>query len=139
MAFGALSQLDKAKFVGLEGVKALREGKEVPYAPAQGPELESDGTMRAAGVYRWTRHPLEWAPVILFFASPHMKTNWLVFDVLQAFYALLGALHEEKRLRRESEDYAEYQKEAAFWVGRPKKVEKSKRAEELAPNYSKFD
>lgn len=114
--FGALRELDKAKFVGIAGVKALREGAEIPHAQAQGPELEKGGVVRARGIYRRTRHPLEWAPVLLFFASPVMKTNWLTFAVSQAIYAPLGALHEEKRLGRESEDYAKYQEETPFFI-----------------------
>lgn len=117
MAFAALRELDKAKIVGVKGVKALRDGADqIPEAQAQGPDIESDGRVRATGIYRWTRHPLEWAPVLFGFASPVMKTNWLVFAVLQAVYAFLGALHEEKRLRRASEDYAKYQEEAAFFI-----------------------
>lgn len=119
LAFAALHELDKAKFVGLKGAKALRDGEtEIPEAQAQGPELENDGTVRATGVFRWTRHPLEWAPVLLLFASPVMKTNWLIFDVLTAIYSVLGALHEEKRLLRQSENYAKYQKETPFFFGK---------------------
>lgn len=120
LAFAALGELDGAKFAGIKGAKALRDGEdEIPQAQAQGPEIEGDGTIRATGVYRWTRHPLEWAPALLLLSSPMMKTNWLAFDVLAAIYSVAGALHEEKRLGRENPNYAKYQQETAFWMGKP--------------------
>jgi steroid 5-alpha reductase family enzyme len=120
LAFVAVRELDKAKFAGIAGVRALREGQEIPEAQAQGPEIESNGAIRATGVFRWTRHPLEWAPVLLLFSSPVMKTNWLTFDLLTTVYSVFGALHEEKRLLRQSQDYAKYQKEVPFLIGNPK-------------------
>ena len=117
-------ELDKAKFAGIQGVRALHgsefNDEPIPEAQAQGPELEADGGIRATGVFRYTRHPLEWGPSLLLLASPVMKTNWLVFDVLATIYSYLGALHEEKRLLAQSEKYADYQKQVAFFFGRPK-------------------
>jgi steroid 5-alpha reductase family enzyme len=119
-ALQGLRDLDRAKFAGIKGVKSLHE-KEVVEAQAQGPEIEDDGQVRDVGVFRYSRHPIEWAPVALLFASPVMKTNWLAFDLLAAVYAYFGALHEEKRLLRKSGPaYAQYQNEVPFLFGRPK-------------------
>lgn len=120
-----LRELDKAKFLGLQSVRDFNHNAPVAQdqaqPQAQGPELENDGTVRATGIFRFSRHPLEWAPALLLFASPTMKTNWLVFDVLAAIYSFVGALHEEKRLLRQSPHYALYQKQVAFFWGKPKK------------------
>ena len=118
--YAGLRELDKAKFLGIAGAKSVRENGEVIEAQAQGPEIEADGEIRATGIYRFSRHPLEWAPVLLLFASPVMKTNWLAFNVCAAIYSFVGALHEEKRLLRQSENYAKYQKEVGFFWGRKK-------------------
>ena len=118
--FLGMLELDKAKFLGLQGVRDLQKDQAITEAQAQGPELEADGTVRATGIFRYSRHPLEWAPALLLFASPVMKTNWLVFDVLTAIYSLLGALHEEKRLLRQSKNYAAYQKQVPFFFGKPR-------------------
>lgn len=120
LAFCGLRELDGAKFAGIQGVRSLRENRPVAEAQAQGPEIESDGEIRATGVFRYSRHPLEWAPLLLLFCSPTMKTNWLVFDVLATVYSLLGALHEEKRLLRHSKKYAAYQKQVAFFLSWPR-------------------
>jgi protein-S-isoprenylcysteine O-methyltransferase Ste14 len=49
-----------------------------------------------------------------------MKTNWLAFDILAAFYSVFGAIHEEKRLLQEDpQEFAEYQEQVAFFVGKP--------------------
>ncbi|PQV62869.1 hypothetical protein B1R32_1199 [Abditibacterium utsteinense] len=120
----ALRELDTAKFIGCKGVKETRKSvsaDEIEEAQAQGPELENHDTeIRATGVFRFSRHPLEWAPIALLFFSPTLKTNWLAFDLLAAVYSVVGALHEEKRLERQSEAYAKYQKQVSFWVGKPK-------------------
>lgn len=119
----ALGELDKPKFLGLKGVNQAQnpEGN-IEEAQAQGPELEDDdATVRASGVFRYSRHPLEWAPIALLFCSPKMKTNWLAFDILAAIYSVVGALHEEKRLLRQSPTaYAKYQKQVPFFCGKPK-------------------
>lgn len=118
-ALGML-ELDKAKFLGIQGVRDFKNDAPIAEAQAQGPELEADSAVRARGIFRYSRHPLEWAPALLLLASPTMKTNWLVFDVLTAIYSFLGALHEEERLTRQSENYAAYQKQVAFFFGKPK-------------------
>ncbi len=118
-ALGML-ELDQAKFLGIQGVRDFKNDASIAEAQAQGPELEDDGAIRASGIFRYSRHPLEWAPALLLLASPVMKTNWLIFDVLTLVYSYLGALHEEKRLARQTPNYAAYQKRVAFLFGKPK-------------------
>ena len=88
---------------------------------AQGPNIHQNGKIEADGPFRWSRHPLEWAPMLLLFSTPHLKTNWLAFNVLGTIYSLFGALHEEKRLERASKNYVRYQKQVGFFFGRRKK------------------
>lgn len=116
--FLGFRELDKAKFLGIQGVRDLQKDEPLNEAQAQGPEIEPDGQIRATGIYRFSRHPLEWAPVLLLMTSPVMKTNWLAFNFCAAIYSLLGALHEEKRLLRQSPNYAKYQQQVAFFWGR---------------------
>jgi protein-S-isoprenylcysteine O-methyltransferase Ste14 len=121
IALWAFRDLDQARFIGIQGVRALKEGEAITEAQAQGPEIEEDGRVHARGVFRFTRHPIEWAPVGLLFSTPVMKTNWLAFDLLAAIYMFFGALHEETRLlRKGGENYAKYQKQVPFFFGKPK-------------------
>lgn len=117
IALAAFLQFDKPKFLGVRGALDLQSGANLDEPQAQGPELDADRNVRARGVFRYSRHPLEWALALVFLATPKMKTNWLVFDILNALYSYLGALHEEKRLSRFSADYARYQKQVAFFFG----------------------
>lgn len=121
-ALWGFRDLDHARFIGIQGVKRLKEGEAIPEAQAQGPEIEEDGSVRAKGAFRISRHPIEWGPAGLLLFTPIMKTNWLAFDLLAALYMFFGALHEEKRLLRKSgEAYAKYQKQVPFFFGLPKK------------------
>lgn len=120
IALWALRDLDAAKFAGIKGVRQLREGEIVSQAQAQGPELDEDGQIGARGAFRWSRHPLEWAPLALLLTTPTLKTNWLALDLALALYSLLGALHEEKRLQRQNPRYAAYQRKVAFFLGWPR-------------------
>ena len=121
VALAAFFTFDKPKFLGIKGVAELNADLPLDEAQAQGPEIESDGKTRAVGVFRYSRHPLEWALALLFFATPKMKTNWLVFALLNALYSYFGALHEEKRLKKHSSHYENYQKQVAFFFGKSKK------------------
>lgn len=120
VALSALRNIDTAKFTGSKGVEAFEAGEPIPEAEAQGPEIEDDGEIRVRGVFRYTRHPLEWAPVLLLFATPTLKTNWLAFDILATIYSYVGARHEEKRLLKQAgKAYEAYQRQVPFFVGWP--------------------
>lgn len=88
---------------------------------AQGPNVHQNGQIEARGPFAWSRHPLEWGPMLLLFCTPHLKTNWLVFNALGLLYSFLGALHEEKRLEKIApKPFARYQKQVGFFFGRKK-------------------
>ncbi|MDF2439271.1 MAG: NnrU protein, partial [Abditibacteriota bacterium] len=60
----ALHDIGPNHFAGLESLQKLRDDKPFIEPEAQGPPLEPDKRVRVTGVYRWSRHPLEWAPIL---------------------------------------------------------------------------
>lgn len=120
IALASLFTFDKPKFLGLKGIAELATDAPLDEAQAQGPEIEPDGEPRVVGPFRYSRHPLEWVVALVFFVTPKMKTNWLIFSALNGLYSYLGALHEEQRLDAHNEHYANYQKQVPFFFGFPK-------------------
>jgi steroid 5-alpha reductase family enzyme len=121
VCLSALWAIGARRFSGLHSLQHLSEGREQVFEPeAQGPPLDDGGQVDSRGVFRWSRHPLEWAPMLVLWLSPTLKTNWLAFTALGTAYSLWGARHEEERLERVSGDsFREYQQQAAFFVGLP--------------------
>jgi hypothetical protein len=78
---------------------------------AQGPEADENGVLRIRGPFRFVRHPLNLAPLLPFWLTPHMTTRRLAFNVVATAYLAIGSVHEEKRLLRQyGEAYATYQR-----------------------------
>jgi hypothetical protein len=98
----------------------LGDGSVPPEPEAQGPALDAEGKQRAGGPFAWSRHPLNFAPVILFWLTPRMTTNHLAFSAAATAYLVLGSLHEETRLRQAyGVEYAAYQNSGArFYLPR---------------------
>lgn len=95
-----LRQVGLKRWAGVDTLQAWRMGRDMPAAPvAQGPEMADDGRLDARGLFRWSRHPLNFAGVPLFWLTPHMTTRRLAFNAIGTTYMLLGSLHEEARLR----------------------------------------
>lgn len=99
--------LDVLRIVGpfnLLGVRqtlALLRGKQPPPTlEAQGPPLASDGSLDARGLFRYIRHPDNLPAVLIFFGFPTMTWNKLALAVTTLAYAVIGSLHEDRRLRR---------------------------------------
>lgn len=109
------------RWAGVDRLQAWRCGRDMPIAPvAQGPELTEDGRLSAGGPYRWSRHPLNFSGVPLFWLTPHMTTRRLAFNVVATIYLMLGSLHEEARLRSAyGEAYERYLRSRVpfFWPG----------------------
>jgi methanethiol S-methyltransferase len=107
---------------------AARPGQErgaaVPPEPeAQGPSLAADGRLRVAGPFRWSRHPLNFAPVPVFWLAPRMTLKRAVFSAVATAYLVLGSWHEEARLGRAyGEVYRAYRRSGVpFFVPRPRR------------------
>ncbi len=128
-AAGLIYAVITAYHVGLAGILGLgpaaaylRGEPTVPPEPeAQGPPLDSDGRLRVRGPFRLSRHPLNFAPLLIFWLWPRMSVKLLVFNLASTLYLYLGSLHEEARLRAAyGETYAAYQQgEVPFYVPQP--------------------
>jgi steroid 5-alpha reductase family enzyme len=94
-------------------------------APGPGPEAQEpppgpDGAPRVAGPFRYTRHPANLS-ALGFWLCPRMTANRATLAALATAYALLGSLHEDRRLRRaHGAAYAAYRRRVPlFWPRRP--------------------
>ena len=69
---------------------------------------ERDG-LTTAGLYRYVRHPLYTAGLLLIWLVPRMTVNLLVMDLALSTYILIGANLEERKLRTEfGQEYDDY-------------------------------
>lgn len=95
-----LREIGFGRWSGLRNLGAWRSGRPVPPGPmAQGPEMAEDGTLTSGGPFRWSRHPLNFAGIPIFWCTPHMTTRRLGFNLASTLYFILGSAHEEVRLR----------------------------------------
>ena len=107
------------RLTGWRNVQAYRQ--QMPIAPgpaAQGPEAGQDGALQIAGPFRWSRHPLNFTGLPIFWLTPHMTTRRLAFNLVSSAYFILGSLHEEARLAAAyGERYRRYQRSGVpfFW------------------------
>lgn len=93
-------QIGLKRWAGVEKFQAWKKGEAMPLAPiAQGPELADDGRLTIDGPFRWSRHPLNFSALPVFWLTPHMSTRRLAFNIVGTAYMMLGSLHEEARLR----------------------------------------
>lgn len=61
------------------------------------------------GPFRWVRHPLYLAIIVVFWASPHMSVTRLEVAVLWTAWTLVATLLEDRDLKRDyGEDYRQY-------------------------------
>jgi protein-S-isoprenylcysteine O-methyltransferase Ste14 len=86
-------------------------GVELFEPAAQGPELGDNGQLLARGPFTLVRHPLNLAPLVPFWLTPHMTSRRLAFNVMATLYLILGSMHEEVRLRAQyGELYEQYRR-----------------------------
>lgn len=101
-ATAAARQVGVGRITGVEGFVAWLGDGAVPAEPeAQGPALDDEGQQRRIGPFAWSRHPLNVAPLPIFWLWPRMTTNLLAFNTTVTVYLVLGSLHEEARLKQE--------------------------------------
>jgi protein-S-isoprenylcysteine O-methyltransferase Ste14 len=123
-ATSAASQVGLRRITGLESLLAwLGDGPVPPEPEAQGPALDGEGRGRAAGPFAWSRHPLNFAPVPVFWLWPRMTTNLLAFNAAATAYLAVGSLHEEARLRDAfGDDYDAYRNSGVpFYLPAPQR------------------
>jgi methanethiol S-methyltransferase len=117
----ALRQVGVLRWSGIQNFYAWRAGRPLPVGPvAQGPEMTEKEKLTDGGLFRWSRHPLNFAGIPIFWLTPHMTTRRLTFNIVSSIYFVLGSRHEEKRLSdvygKAYQDYLE--KEVPFfWPG----------------------
>lgn len=99
-ATSAAGQVGIRRILGLESLSAwLGDGPVPPEPEAQGPALDAEGRRHAIGPFAWSRHPLNFAPLPIFWLWPRMTTSLLAFNTAATIYLIVGSLHEEARLR----------------------------------------
>lgn len=94
-----LRQIGFRRWAGIENLQALHAGRPIPPGPvAQGPEVMDNGLLDAGGIFNWSRHPLNFSGIPIFWLTPHMTTRRLSFNLVSTVYFVLGSMHEEARL-----------------------------------------
>jgi protein-S-isoprenylcysteine O-methyltransferase Ste14 len=128
-AWAAL-QLPVMHFSGLPHLWAYLSGKKMPReAIAQGPTVLEDDSLRVTGPFRWSRHPLNLAPLGVFWFWPTMTSKRLAFNIVATIYNLYGSVREEKHLSRATPQYRSYQESVPYFLpwrrlNRDKKAQK---------------
>jgi hypothetical protein len=123
-ATSAAGQVGLRRITGLESFLAwLGNGPVPPEPEAQGPALDDEGKMHAAGPFAWSRHPLNFAPLPVLWLWPRMTTSLLAFNTAATIYLVIGSLHEEARLREAfGDDYDAYLNSGVpFYVPAPER------------------
>lgn len=82
----------------------------------EGPETSK---MVVSGLYRYVRHPLYTAGLLFIWLTPIMSSNLLGLNLGLTAYLILGAIVEERKLRREfGQAYVRYQEETPMLIPR---------------------
>jgi methanethiol S-methyltransferase len=78
-------------------------------AAAERAERDSTQPLAVAGAYRWVRHPLYLAMLVMIWSKPAPTADRLLFNVLWTGWIVLGTMLEERDLSRSfGERYREY-------------------------------
>jgi protein-S-isoprenylcysteine O-methyltransferase Ste14 len=81
------------------------------------PHKDASTVLVTTGLYRWVRHPLYTAGLLLIWFTPLMTRNLLFASLGLTLYLLSGAYFEERKLLREFGDiYAEYRRRTPMLI-----------------------
>lgn len=98
VALWGVKELRFRRFSGLEGASdAVLDKPEIAEPETQSPD-GGDGLDYERGPFKWSRHAIEWIILVVLWATPILKTNWLGFNIASTIYMVFGVLQEEKRL-----------------------------------------
>jgi methanethiol S-methyltransferase len=104
-----LLQTDTWSFLGLRQVM-------------EGPPIEP-AHLIVTGLYRWVRHPLYTAGLLLIWLTPVMTTSVLALNLALTLYILVGSRLEERRLAAEfGQTYANYRAAVPGLIPRPPRL-----------------
>ncbi len=123
IALWGIKELRFRRFSGIEGVSDVLSDK--PTEDIAAPETQApdggDGLPFDRGPFRYSRHAVEWIILVVLWATPTLKTNWLGLNLAATIYMVLGVLQEEKRLEAKGGDaFRAYQKRVGLVFGRAK-------------------
>jgi hypothetical protein len=100
MAVQAAQKVGLAEITGIGKVWRLLQAQPLDAEPeAQGPVRLTNTQMDIRGPFLISRHPLNLAPVGIFWLFPRMTVNRALLAALSTLYLMIGSAHEEKRLR----------------------------------------
>ncbi len=75
------------------------------------------GTLVRSGLYRWVRHPIYSAGLLILWLTPVMSVNTLVLYLGLTLYILIGAWFEERKLVREfGKEYEDYRQSTPMLI-----------------------
>lgn len=98
-AYRAAREPGILRLSGWTNLRAYLQRVPLPEGPAaQGPERLPDGRLSAGGPFLLSRHPLNFAPLPVFWLTPRLTTRRLGFNVAATLYLIVGSMHEERRL-----------------------------------------
>lgn len=82
-----------------------------------GPDRPVRPELVVEGLYRWVRHPLYTAGLVLIWLIPVMTVNLLALNTGLTAYLVIGALFEERKLVGEfGEEYVDYRKRTSMLI-----------------------
>jgi len=125
IALWGFKELRFRRFSGIQGT--LQAFGDTPVEEIATPEAQApdggDGLPFDRGPFRYSRHAIEWIILVIMWATPTLKTNWLGFNIAGTIYMVLGVLQEEKRMEAKGGDaFRAYQKRVALVFGRAKEA-----------------
>ena len=95
------------ELLGIKPILQVLAGRRPTLPDAQGPSMQKG--LKVRGPFLACRHPLNFAPLPVFWAAPRMTVNRMVFNILGTAYLVLGSVHEENRLKAKyGTDYDDY-------------------------------
>jgi len=101
-----LLQTDVWHFMGLRQLGTAQAGQ---------------GQLVVTGVYRWVRHPLYTAGLLILWLTPLMTSSLLAFNIGLTVYIWIGSRFEERRLAREfGQAYLEYRRRVPALIPFPR-------------------
>jgi protein-S-isoprenylcysteine O-methyltransferase Ste14 len=98
-------QTDTWEFLGL---RQLTKAASIGH-PDNPPMETAQGHLVTSGLYRYVRHPLYSAGIVLIWLLPVMTINVLAINIALTVYVVVGAYFEERKLRSEfGREYFDY-------------------------------